>query len=430
MKKLTSLFFMALFAMTAFAQSYTPTAENLQARQRFQDAKFGVFIHWGVYSMLGQGEWVQYQRKINYKEYAKLPRGFNPARFNAEQWVKAIKAAGAKYITITSRHHDGFSMFKTATSDFNIVDGTPFGRDVLKELAAACQKEGITLNFYYSHLDWHRTDYPISNDNYVLGRPRDKADYSSYLNFMKTQLTELLTNYGPIGCIWFDGQWDHKTNFDWHLREQYDLIHQLQPSCLVLNNHHEVPYPGEDAQGFERDLPGQNTAGFNTASEISKLPLETCQTMNDNWGYNITDVNYKSTHDLIQFLVRAAGMNANLLLNIGPRPDGTIPDQALERFQEMGQWLSTHGESIYGTRGGLVSPQTWGVSTQKGKTLYIHILDLKSRELLLPALPKVKSAVAFDSGKKVGVLQNQHGVWLSLPEEPSGVDYIVKLQLK
>lgn len=430
MKRLTSLILGLLLAAAGFAQSYTPAPENLKARQKFQDDKFGIFIHWGIYSMLGQGEWIQYGRKINYEEYAKLARGFYPSKFNADEWVRAFKDAGARYITITSRHHDGFSMFKTATSDYNIVDGTPFGRDILKELAEACRKQGMTLNFYYSHLDWHRPDYPLGDKTMQTGRPSGQENYRSYLDFMKTQLTELLTNYGPVGCIWFDGMWDHKTNFDWHLREQYDLIHKLQPACLVLNNHHLPPFEGEDAQGFERDLPGQNTTGFSGDARIGNLPLETCNTLNDNWGYDINDHNFKSTKDLVQYLVHAAGMNANLLLNIGPRPDGSIPETELQRLHEMGQWLRQYGESVYGTRGGLVPPQDWGVTTQKGKTLYVHIFKLDGKTLELPALPKVKSAQTFDGSRKVSYKQSKRGVTLMLPEQPGGIDYIVKLVLK
>ena len=266
-----------MLTLQAFAQ-YQPSEANLKARAEFQDRKFGVFLHWGVYSMMGQGEWVMNNRNINYEEYAKLPGGFYPQYFDAEEWVKAFQEAGVKYITITSRHHDGFSMFHSKVSDgYNIVDATPFKRDVLKELAAACEKYGITLNFYYSHLDWHRLDYPIGSSGRALGRPTDQQNWQSYYKFMNDQLTELLTNYGSIGAIWFDGVWDHAgdaTPFNWQLEEQYALIHRLQPSCLVGNNHHKDLNPGEDIQIFERDLPGQNTAGYSGGMTVSNtVPL-------------------------------------------------------------------------------------------------------------------------------------------------------------
>ena len=342
MKKTLLSVVIMLLAHTSWAQeAYHPTPENIQARQQFQDEKFGVFLHWGLYSMMGVGEWVMQNKDISYREYPKLAKTFYPSEFDADAWVKAIKDAGAKYITITTRHHDGFSLFKTATSTYNTVDGTPFKRDIIKELAAACQRQGIKLHLYYSHLDWGREDYPQGRTGLGTGRDKSKANWASYYHFMNTQLTELLTNYGPVGAIWFDGWWDHDSDskpFDWQLPEQYALIHKLQPQCLIGNNHHQTPNEGEDIQIFERDLPGENKAGL-SGQDISRLPLESCQTINDHWGYNITDTLYKSPKELIQMLVRAAGKNANLLLNIGPEPGGALPDLALNRLKAMGEWL-------------------------------------------------------------------------------------------
>ena len=264
MKKIfVSLLLLAAFSLQLSAQeNYVPTEENLRNREKFQDDKFGIFIHWGIYSMLGDGEWALELNKLDAKEYAKLASGFYPSKFNAAEWVAAIKASGAKYITITSRHHDGFSMFKTKYSDYNIVDATPFGRDVIKELADECQKQGIGLHFYYSHMDWTRPDYyPLGKHGYNTGRT-EHGEWKDYWNFMNNQLTELLTNYGPIGAIWFDGWWDKPFDECWQLDKQYQLIHGLQPGCLVGNNHHQKPFAGEDFQMFERDLPGQNTSGF------------------------------------------------------------------------------------------------------------------------------------------------------------------------
>lgn len=432
MKKIILFLVSLLACVNSFAQ-YQPSKEALESRKDFQNDKFGVFIHWGIYSMLGDGEWAQENKKLNYIEYAHLADGFYPSKFNADEWVKAIKDSGAKYITITSRHHDGFSMFKTATSNYNIVDGTPFHRDVLKELAVACKKYGIKLNFYYSHLDWHRLDYPLGDSGTKLGRPTNQQDYNSYFKFMSEQLTELLTNYGPVGAIWFDGWWDHKMdkNFDWRLDEQYALIHKLQPGCMIGNNHHLAPKPGEDIQMFEQDLPGQNSAGFSGKSVVGELPLETCLTMNKSWGYNITDKNYKTVDYLIQKLVSAAGRNANLLLNIGPRPDGQFPAEAMERLKGIGEWMNKNGETIYGTRGGIVAPHEWGVSTQKGNTLYIHILDWKDKGLFLPiAGKKVIAAKMFADNSSVGLVKAKGGILMELPYEPKGVDTIVEFTLK
>lgn len=422
-----------LIAGVAFAQqngSYVPSQENLKARESFQDMKFGIFLHWGIYSMTAQGEWYQNNANISCDEYSKLASGFYPSKFNAKEWVSAIKASGAKYITITSRHHDGFSMFGTKQSDFNIVDATPFKRDVLKELAEECHKQGIVLNFYYSHLDWRRPDYPLGNTGHGTGRPTDQQNYDSYFKFMNNQLTELLTNYGPIGAIWFDGVWDHDVSFDWRLAEQYALIHKLQPSCLIGNNHHRNPYPGEDFQMYEKDLPGQNVTGFSRGTEISKLPLETCDTMNGMWGYKIQDQNYKTPEQLIQYLVKAAGMNANLLMNMGPQPNGELPAIGIERLKKVGEWLGQYGETIYGTRGGDVAPHDWGVTTRKGNKLYIHILNMKDKALFVPVTAKVKSAAKFIDKKALTFKHDKEGVLIYLPEVPSGADYVVELTLK
>ena len=422
--------FFACFALTAFSQTYVPTSENLQARKEFQDNKFGVFLHWGIYSMTARGEWYMNDRNIHRDEYAKLASGFYPSMFDAAQWVSAIKASGAKYITITSRHHDSFSMFDTAESDFNIVDATPFKRDVLKELADECHKQGIKLHFYYSHLDWKREDYPLGKTGKGTGRPQGKENWQTYYRFMNNQLTELLTHYGPIGAIWFDGVWDQADDFDWQLEEQYGLIHRLQPACLIGNNHHRTPYAGEDFQMFERDLPGENTAGFSEGQEVSVLPLETCETMNKTWGYNIEDQQYKSTKTLIQLLVRAAGKNANLLMNIGPQPNGELPAAAVQRMKEMGEWMNQYGETIYGTRGGDVAPQAWGVSTRKGNRLFIHVLDWQETTLRLPLKAKVKKAVQFVDGTPVTFRQDKDGVLLTFPQVPTETDYVVELTLK
>ena len=246
-------------------------------------------------------------------------------------------------------------MWNTQQSDFNIVKATPFGRDVIKELADECHAQGIRLHLYYSHLDWMRDEYPAGRTGLkIADRDTSKVDWPAYYDFMNKQLVELLTNYGEIGAIWFDGWWDHEedaTPFDWELKKQYALIHHLQPACLVGNNHHQTPFEGEDIQIFERDVPGQNKAGL-SGQEISRLPLETCQTMNGIWGYKVADQNYKSTTELIRLLVQTSGKGANLLLNIGPQPDGTLPKTALSRLSDIGQWLSANGEAIYGTESG------------------------------------------------------------------------------
>ena len=431
MKKLFATLAVSLLCLNGFAQDYVPTPENLQARKEFSDMKFGIFLHWGIYSMFAQGEWYMHNANIDWREYEKAASAFYPANFDAEAWVKAIKDSGAKYITFTTRHHDSFSMWDTEQSDFNIVDATPYKKDVLKMLADECQKQGVTLNLYYSHLDWRREDYPQGRTGHGTHRDASKADWPSYYKFMNNQLTELLTNYGKVGAIWFDGFWDHDEDavpFDWQLGPQYELIHRLQPSCLVGNNHHVEVHPGEDIQIFERDVPGQNTAGL-SGQAISRLPLETCQTMNGMWGYKIIDQNYKSTEELIRLLVRTSGKGANLLLNIGPQPNGELPATALDRLKEMGEWLRANGESIYGTTAGDLEEQPWGVTTRNGNALYLHILDIDSNTLELPLSCKVKSATVLN-GNAVRFKKTKTGVTLTFDEKPSGTDYIVKLITK
>ena len=414
------------------AASYVPAEENLKARQEFADSKLGIFIHWGIYSMFAQGEWYMTNANIDNKEYAKAASAFYPIRFDAKEWVSAIKAAGAKYICFTSRHHDGFSMWDTEQSPYNIVDATPFGRDVIKELADECHRQGIKLHFYYSHIDWTRDDYPAGRTGRGTGKDLTKADWPAYYAFMNRQLTELLTNYGEVGAIWFDGVWDHDQDtipFDWQLEEQYALIHSLQPACLVGNNHHQTPVEGEDIQIFERDLPGENKAGL-SGQAISRLPLETCQTMNGMWGYKIIDQNYKSPETLIRYLVSTSGKGANLLLNIGPQPNGELPAAALDRLQAIGEWTSRYGETIYGTTAGDIKAQEWGVTTRKGNRLFVHIFDLKTQELFLPLDCKVKKAFVYATKQPIKVKRSKEGVTLLFDEVPSGVDYIVELETK
>lgn len=419
---------LVMAAAAAQAASYSPAPENVKARQWFQDAKFGLFIHWGVYSVLGNGEWVMNQTRMSVKEYEELAPKFNPVKFNAAEWVSLAKAAGMKYITITSKHHDGFAMWGTRQNRWNIVDATPYGKDPIKMLAEECHRQGIKLFFYHSQLDWHHPDYFPRGRTGRHSERDDSGEFNRYLDFMDAQLTELLTNYGEIGGIWFDGWWD-KPEANWRLEQTYGLIHKLQPAALIGSNHHRKPFDGEDFQMFERDLPGENTSGFSEHSEVGKLPLETCDTINGAWGYNAKDRRFKSTRDLIHYLVRAAGHNANFLLNVGPTPEGVIQPEFQQRLKEMGQWLSKNGETVYGTRGGPVSPRPWGATTRKGSTVYVHLLDWKDPLLAIPEIPAVKSAKMFHGGATVGVTPMNGGIVLKVPEAGRDpIDTIVVLE--
>ncbi len=424
--KLTLLFVLTTCAL--YAQTYTPTPDNLKARTWFQDAKFGLFVHWGVYSVIGDGEWVMNNHKIDKKTYQKLPNFFNPTEFDPKEWVAIVKAAGMKYITITSKHHDGFAMFDSKQTDWDIVDRTPYKKDVLKMLADECHKEGIKLFFYHSHLDWFQDNYfPRGRTGLSSERP-EKGDFNKYLDFMDAQLTELLTNYGEIAGIWFDGWWDKK-DADWRLEKTYQLIHKLQPQCLIGNNHHQAPKNGEDFQMFEKDLPGKNTAGFNAESVVGKLPLETCETMNNSWGFNLQDSKYKSTKNLVQYLVKAAGNDANFLLNVGPMPNGKIQPEFVQTLKEMGQWMAKYGETIQGTRGGPVEQKSWGVSTQKDKKVFLHVLNAEDSNLLLSGFTqKVNSVSVFGTTTKLKFKQDAFGTVIELPTKLDEIDTILVIE--
>ncbi|HET6255770.1 MAG TPA: alpha-L-fucosidase [Puia sp.] len=435
MKHLSIFLLAALIPMAAPAQStsartvpapdatatYVPSPLNEAAREWFRNAKFGLFIHWGPFSIPGDGEWVMNNRNITVKNYTRLEKWFNPIDFDAHTWVSLAKAAGMKYITLITRHHDGFSMWNTQYSDFNIMH-TPYHRDIVKLLADECHRQGIKLFLYYSLLDWRRNDYSWWTGRTGHGTGRTvKGNWNDYIQFMKNQLTELLTNYGEISGIWFDGYWDqmaeeskdrkdNDVRVDWHIRELYDLIHRLQPQCLVGNNHHMTPIPGEDFQMFEQDVPGENTSGL-SFQKISALPLETCATINNSWGFNITDTTYKTPAQIVALLVKSAGNGGNLLLNIGPMPNGEIQPEFVDRLHWMGNWLDRYGESIYHTRGGYLKPQKWGCLTATKERLYVHVLQPGAGTIRLEQFPykKIGKAWLLKNGAPVPVTLTSDG---------------------
>ncbi len=419
MKKATLVILILVhFAMFSQGdQDYIPTKENLKARAWFEDAKFGMFIHWGVYSVLGDGEWVMNNQNISKENYEKLPGFFNPIEFDAQKWVKLAKNSGVKYITVTTRHHDGFSMFDTDASSYNIVDATPFGRDIIKELAEACREQDVKLFFYYSLLDWHHEDYyPQGRTGNGIADRNTNGNWEDYIAFMKQQLTELLTNYGEIGGIWFDGHWDKK-NTNWHYDEIYELIHNLQPQALIGNNHHVAPLKGEDFQMFERDLPGYNTTGFGTEIEnIGDLPKEICETINGSWGFNLQDLKHKTKKELVRYLIKSAGFDSNLLLNVGPMPNGEIQKEHQESFLEIGDWLETYGDAIYGTRQGPVSPREDVVSTTKGNEVYLWFLGGRDTYFIEGFFPETKTMSIWKDGNTINFEKTKYGTFIEVPE--------------
>lgn len=372
---------LALLASAAMAAGagYVPEKWNLEAREKFAAQRFGIFIHWGLYANYAQGEWYQQQIGIDTETYGRMKDGFCPSRFDAKEWVRVFKDAGAKYVTITSRHHDGFSLWPTKADDGYNVAETPFGRDILGELAKACDEAGLQLNFYYSLMDWHRKDYPAgSAAKKVFGE--QKGDYESYKRFMLAQIGELIDSYHP-GNIWFDGEWEHakhlkdgswERTLDWDFDTIYDFIHSKR--VLVANNNHQPIRDKEDIQLFERDLPGEG-AMFSSNQPLTRdRPVEQCDVIQKGvWGYRINEREFRTPEDVCAMVCRCAAKDSNLLMNIGPDGSGRLPARAVEVMAEVGRWMRANGDAIYGTRGlGLVKNADGSETgrTRKGDRVY------------------------------------------------------------
>ena len=372
-------------------------AQKEQRMKWWKDARFGLFIHWGLYSVpagvwgsdTNHAEWIRTTAKIPIHEYEKFVQEFNPVKFNADQWVKMAKAAGMKYIVITSKHHDGFCMFDTKQTDFDIMS-TPFHRDVMKELAAACKKEGIQLCFYHSIMDWHHPDY-LPRRDWETDRPTAGANFENYISYLKSELKELLTNYGKIGVLWFDGEWENTWTHE-RGKDLYEYVRSLQPS-IIINNRVDVGREG--MQGLTKG--GDFVGDFGTpeqeipATGIPGADWESCMTMNNNWGYNSHDNHWKSAEDLVRKLIDIASKGGNFLLNVGPTSEGVFPEPAVERLQDIGSWMSKNGESIYATEASPFKTLSWGRCTQKpidgGTRLFLHVFDWPAGgKLVVPGL--------------------------------------------
>jgi alpha-L-fucosidase len=413
------LFLTVLFNLAASgaesAKDYTnETAAQREARMAwFNDARFGMFIHWGVYSVpagewegkKNYGEWFMEETKMPVSQYEKFAEQFNPVKFDARAWVKAAKNAGMKYIVITSKHHDGFGMYRSDLTDW-CIKSTPFQRDPLKELADACAAEGITFCFYHSIMDWHHPDWGQRrawNDK-ATGTP----DMDRYTAYMKGQLKELLTRYGPIGILWFDGEWDAPWTHDRGV-DLYNYVRGLQPQIIINNRVGKARsgMAGMD-QGKERvgdyGTPEQNIPARGFGPGVS---WESCMTMNDHWGYNRNDDHWKSTQTLVRNLIDCASKGGNYLLNVGPTSEGLIPDASVERLQQIGNWMKVNQEAIYGTTASPFARLAWGRCTTKAAgnetTLYLHVFDWpKDGKLVVPGLKcSVKSARLLASGQSL-----------------------------
>ncbi len=427
------------------------TAESKQQRDKrmkwWHEARFGMFIHWGVYSVPagtykgeqipGIGEWIMQRGKIPVDEYEQFAQQFNPVKFDADKWVRIAKNAGMKYIVITSKHHDGFCLWDSKVTDYDIVDATPFKRDVLKELSEACKRHGIRLCFYHSIMDWHHPDaqrpfYPNYNDT-----KRSNPNFARYVeNYMRPQLKELITNYGPLGVLWFDGEWIK----DWtepQGKDMYNYVLSLQPDIIINNR---VGKGRKGMQGMSKD---EDFAGdFGTPEQqipptgLPGVDWETCMTMNKTWGYKSYDHNWKSTEDLLRKLADIASKGGNFLLNVGPTSEGLIPQPSVERLAAMGEWMAKNNESIYGTTASPLGKLPWGRCTAKPGKLYLHVFDWPTDgKLKVPRLQnKVKKAYLLAGKKhpKLPVTQvNEDEVIITVPDKaPDPINTVIVVEIK
>lgn len=414
---------------------YLTTETPQQKDQRmawWRDARFGLFIHWGLYAIpagewngnTNYGEWIRNNAQIPLETYDKFLQQFNPIHFNAEEWVQMAKNAGMKYIVITSKHHDGFSLYNSATADFDVM-ATPFNRDILKELSEACKKEGIKLCFYHSIMDWHHPDY-LPRRNWETTRSAEGADFKRYVSYMKNQLKELVTEYGDIGVLWFDGEWEETWTHEQGL-DLYNYVRNLKPD-IIINNRVDKGRGGMAGMTREDGLWGGD---FGTPEQeipdtgIPGVDWESCMTMNNNWGYNKNDNNWKSADDLIKKLVDIASKGGNFLLNVGPTAEGHFPQASIERLAAMGEWMKVNGESIYGTQASPFSHLSWGRATQKAMTgdttrLYLHVFTYPRNGMIkLPGIANtpVRAKLLAASDRNIIVKREEDAITLQLPRQ-------------
>jgi alpha-L-fucosidase len=441
------LILLALIALNSFAQENPAIKDNKDARMAWwRDARFGMFIHWGLYSIpAGQwgeeknhAEWIRETAHIPVAEYEKLLNQFNPVQFNAEEWVKYAKDAGIKYIVLTSKHHDGFCLFDSKFTDFDVMS-TPFKRDILKELATACRKYDMKICWYHSIMDWHHPDYLPRREWEKDIRPTDGADFNKFFEYLKNELTEILTNYGDISVLWFDGEWESTWNHQ-YATELYNYLRKLRPD-LIINNRIDSYRAG--MSGFSTNPEALGDYGT-PEQEIPENGLpgvdwETCMTMNDHWGFNQFDHNWKSSKSLIENLVDVASKGGNYLLNVGPTAMGLLPPESIERLAAIGKWMKVNGASIYGTKASPFKSMSWGKCTQKesanGTTLYFHLFEWpQHKKIIVDNMlnETVKAYMLADAQKKsLSIKKTGIKLEISLPEKATdAVNSVVVLEIK
>ncbi len=408
----------------------TETTEAKNARMKWwREARFGMFIHWGLYSVpagewkgeTSHGEWIRTTAEIPLDEYDKFRDQFNPVNFDARQWVKTAKNAGMKYIVITTKHHDGFCLFDSKETEFDVM-ATPFKRDIMKELSDACEAEGIKMCWYHSIMDWHHPDY-LPRRGWETDRSAEGADMSRYIAYMKAQLKELTGNYGKIGVLWFDGEWEETWKHEYGV-DLYNYVRNLQPDIIINNR---VDNGRSGMAGMTRE--GEYAGDFGTpeqeipATGMPGMDWETCMTLNKNWGFNKYDDNWKSTSDLIRKLADIASKGGNFLLNVGPRADGTFPEESIIRLREIGEWMDKNSEAIYGTSASPFQKLDWGRCTKKqvgsDTRLYLHVFDWPEDGILkVPGIfnePKSASILADNSENQLMVNRKEDALWIALP---------------
>jgi alpha-L-fucosidase len=409
------------------AQPSGPALGEPARRQWFNDSKFGIFIHWGPYSVIGRHEWARHRYQIPQQEYDTYARAFNPSRYNADEWVRLFEQAGAKYVVITTKHHDGFAIYRSKVSDYD-MEITPYAGDPLKMLAEAAKKRRLRLGFYHSIMDWHHPDYSPKR----AWEPNPQTgDMSKYLGYMKLQLRELLTQYGDVAVMWFDGEWEHPQPGALQEEEIAKFIHDLQPNTLI-NDRLWNRRPGNPANYGtpEQFVPARGIRG----PKGEPVMWESCVTINEeSWGYNQYETVFKTPRDLIRMLIEVVSKGGNLLLNVGPKPDGTIQEEFVVRLKAIGEWMKGNSEAIYGTT---ASPfdrlPFFGRVTTKGNTLYLHVFEWpKNGKLELPGLKnRVVSAEVLTTKAKVAVAREGSKVMLTLPgTAPDPVASVVKVTL-